>query len=183
MSQIDRTRRTILDSAVRALTRDSGATLSAVAAEAGVGRATVHRYFPQRTDLLHALAEDAIDQLSRTIDACRPDEGAVPDVLRRLAEVILPLADEQRFLEIGATVWDLPDLVDRWYSSTAVVEKVVRRGHDEGVVRPDLPVAWVTDLFVGALWTAAEAVRDGRIARNDAAGLVVCTVLEGVRPR
>ncbi|MDT7707544.1 MAG: hypothetical protein QOG20_3151, partial [Pseudonocardiales bacterium] len=36
MSQTDRTRRTILDAAVRALTRDSGATLSAVAAEAGV---------------------------------------------------------------------------------------------------------------------------------------------------
>ncbi|HXV94306.1 MAG TPA: TetR family transcriptional regulator, partial [Pseudonocardia sp.] len=181
--QIERTRRAILDAAVRALTRDSGATLAAVAAEAGVGRATVHRYFPQRADLVRALAEDAIDQLSRTIAACRLQEGPVPDALRRLAAAAIPLADEQRFLDVGPSVWDLPELAGRWYSAAAVVEDLVRRGRAEGVVRPDLPVAWVTDLILGAVWTAAESVRDGRIAPNDAAELVVGTLLDGVRPR
>lgn len=182
VSQNDR-RRVILDAAARALTRDSGATLAEVAVEAGVGRATVHRYFPTRSDLLRVLAEDAIDRVSRTIQECRPDDGPVSEVLHRIAEAVLPLADELRFLEIGADVWDLPDLVDRWYSTTAAVEGVVRRGVAGGVLRADLPVAWVTDLFVGALWAAAEAVRDGRIARNDAPGLVTDTLLDGVRPR
>ena len=50
-----RTRRAILDAAVGALARDASASLAEVASAAGVGRTTVHRYFPERADLLRAL--------------------------------------------------------------------------------------------------------------------------------
>jgi hypothetical protein len=47
-------------------------------------------------------------------------------------------------------------------------------------VRPDLPVAWVVDLFVAAVFAASDGITDGRIARRDAVPLVVGTLLDGV---
>lgn len=176
-------RQAILSAAVRTLTGEPAATLTAVAADAGVGRATVHRYFATREDLLAAIAEGAIDRLSVTITACRPDEGPVPEALRRIAEAVIPLADEMRFLEVGPALLDLPEQIGRWYSAPAVVEGLVRRGRDEGALSVDVPVAWVTDHFLGTIRTASESVRDGRIARNDAAALVCGSVLDGVRAR
>lgn len=175
-----RTRRTILSAAAVALSRDSGATLADVADEAGVARATLNRYFPQRDDLLRGLAEDAIDRISTTVEASRPDDGPVPAVLGRVAEALLPLAAELRFLETGAAVFALPGMVDRWYSSAAAVEAVVIRGQAEGTIKADVAATWVTDLFLGAVWTASDAVHDGRLARLDAPRLVVSSIVDGV---
>ncbi|MEU1179064.1 helix-turn-helix domain-containing protein [Streptomyces sp. NPDC005820] len=52
------TRRAILDAAITLLATDPTASLSEVAAAAGVGRTTVHRYFPERSDLLAAIGVD-----------------------------------------------------------------------------------------------------------------------------
>ena len=48
MGRPDRTRRSLLDAAVFVLSKDSSASLSEVATTAGVGRTTLHRYFPTR---------------------------------------------------------------------------------------------------------------------------------------
>jgi AcrR family transcriptional regulator len=58
-----RTRRAILDAAVVLLAGDPTASLGDVAAAAGVGRTTVHRYFPERSDLLAAISTDVLDKV------------------------------------------------------------------------------------------------------------------------
>ncbi|HUW15956.1 MAG TPA: TetR family transcriptional regulator, partial [Actinomycetes bacterium] len=55
----DRTRRAVLDAAARLFGKNSTASLSDVAAAAGVGRTTVHRCFATREELVRALVEDA----------------------------------------------------------------------------------------------------------------------------
>ena len=154
--------------------------MSALAPAMGIGRATLHRHFPTRDALVAAMALDALDRVSTAIDACLPIEGPVADAMLRIAATVIPLADEVRILDAGASVWDLRGLNDRWYSVTTVIEDLVRRGQSEGDIRPELSPAWVADLFVGTSWTAAVAIHDGRLAANDAPGLVVDATLRGV---
>ncbi len=52
----ERTRKAILDAAMTVLADNPSASLTDIAAAADVGRSTVHRYYPERTDLLRALA-------------------------------------------------------------------------------------------------------------------------------
>ena len=67
MGRPDHTRRTLLDAAVVVLSKDSTASLSVVAETAGLGRTTLHRYFPTRELLIRALVEDALDRVAEAI--------------------------------------------------------------------------------------------------------------------
>jgi len=118
----DMTKRVILDAASQLFARDPSAAMSALASAMGIGRATLHRHFPTRDAL------DALDRVSTAIDACLPTEGPVADAMLRIAATVIPLADEVRILDAGASVWDLRGLNDRWYSVTTVIEDLVRRG-------------------------------------------------------
>jgi AcrR family transcriptional regulator len=174
-----RARRAIMDAASGLLSKDSGTSLAQVATQAGMGRTTVHRYFATREALLTALAVDAIDRLETAVTACHLDEGPVPQVLRRVAEALVPMSHEFRFLQVGPQVWDLPELNDRWYSLADRIEQVVERGRREGDLRLDIPTAWLTDLFGAALWCAGDSIADGRLARRDAPSLIVEVLLRG----
>lgn len=178
----ERTRAAILDAAAALLPKDAGASLSEVATAAGVGRTTVHRYFPTREALLNALAKEAIDRLDSALTQARLHDGPVPAVLARVADLVIPLADEFRFLEVGPAIWDLDGLSDRWDSLARRLEALVDHGKREGTLRPDLPTAWVVDLFAGAVFTAGDAISCGRLARNDATRLVLDVLLHGAAP-
>ncbi len=174
-------RRHVLDAAATVLCSHSGASLAEVAAAAGIGRTSLHRLFPTRHDLLYALADDALIRVEAAVDgALPPGPEPVEESLRRLVEAVLPLADEMRFLDIGAGVWDLPEMVERWYDISRPVEEVVRTAKEAGELRADLPTAWAVDLFVAAIFAASNGVADGRIARRDAVDLVVDAILRGI---
>ncbi|TGJ95488.1 TetR family transcriptional regulator, partial [Actinotalea fermentans ATCC 43279 = JCM 9966 = DSM 3133] len=55
-----RTRRAILDAAVSVFSSNQAASLGEVAQAAQVGRSTLHRYFPERADLMRAVGAEAL---------------------------------------------------------------------------------------------------------------------------
>ena len=71
-----RTRQAILAAAVTVFARDPSASLGEVAAAAGVGRTTLHRYFPERSDLLAALAVHVLEQVAAATERAAPDARA-----------------------------------------------------------------------------------------------------------
>lgn len=182
-ARTDKTRRAILDACARLFIVDRSVSMTAIAREAGIGRATLHRYFSSRDDLLLATATDDIDRVSAAIADARPNDGPVGAVMRRIAVEFLPIANELRFLAGGDDIWKIPGVADRWISMTSVLEDLVRRGQAEGDLRPDLSAAWVTDLFIGIAWTAADSIADGRLAAHDAADRIVDATLNGAGKR
>ena len=174
------TRETVLRAAAALLAADSGASLAEIATAAGVGRTTVHRAFPTRSDLLTALALDAVDRLREAISSARLDEGSAPEAVERVVETVLPLADELRFLEAGPEVWDLPELQDAWWDITASLDALVERGQREGTLRPDVPAEVVVEAFVGMLWGVWQGVHDGRVARSTASRHLITLALAAV---
>ena len=96
MGRPDRTRRELLDAATAVLTKDSAASLAEVAAAAGVGRTTLHRYFATRDELVRALVEDALDRVERGHRRRPPRARPRHDALRRVVDAVVP---------IGVEVW------------------------------------------------------------------------------
>lgn len=180
VSRQDRTRRALLDAAAELLSKDTRASLGEVAAAAGVGRTTLHRYFPTREALVLALADEAVDCVAEAIADSRPTEGAVAPALRRAVAGLVELGPWVRFLNADPTIYDSPELNRRWYEAFEPVADALRRGQRDGSVRADLPVTWLVDLLGGAVITAWDSVHEGRLAAREAADVVSRSVLDGI---
>ena len=65
------TRDAIIDSAIIVLAGNASATMSEIALKAGVGRATLHRQFRSRDDLIRAIKDQCIRETDEASAALR----------------------------------------------------------------------------------------------------------------
>ena len=172
--------RAILNAAVGVLVVDRGASMRDISEAAGVGRATLHRYFPGREDLIRAIAMDALDECDAAIRSARIGEGTVTGALARLVEALVPIGERFHFLLYEAQLEDDPEFAAADEHVLRPVEDLIERGKKDETFRPEVPAAWIGDALEALLYAAWEGVRDGKIARRDAPGLVVSTLLTGL---
>ncbi|GGF49644.1 TetR family transcriptional regulator [Marmoricola endophyticus] len=173
-----RTRRDLVRSAVEVWGRDSRATLADVATAAGTGRATLHRYFPGRAELVAAVEEEALIRLGAAVDRAEVLEGSGAEALARLCHEML-VEDEVLGLVFADDA--LLDL-ETWEAvgHRDPVSLVVERGLDDGSLAADLPAQWLVVHVWAALFGGWLAARDGAVHARRAAELMVRTLLGGV---
>ncbi|PZT70465.1 TetR/AcrR family transcriptional regulator [Streptomyces sp. SW4] len=176
-----RTRRAILDAAVTLLAADASASLADVASAAGVGRTTVHRYFPERSDLLAAIGTEVLEKVAAATERARPEEGPVPEALERLCQEYFELGD-------GLTLmFDSPQLMtwSGWDEETPAdraLLRLVERGHAEGTVDAELSPAWVQSVLWSLLYSAWEHSRSRGATKHAALSLCLRTLRKTVAP-
>src|SRR5829696_2184565 len=84
----------ILDAAAATLAeRGEQASMADVAAAAGMARATVYRYFPNREALLEALGRLALEDAGERLQAGRLEEVAVPEAFERAVRALVAVGD------------------------------------------------------------------------------------------
>src|SRR3989441_12396777 len=113
----DRTRAAILDAAAHALSEHGGRTSMAdVAAAAGVSRATLYRYYPDREALLGALASRALaDAAARLADAGL-ERAPVEEAIERIVRALTAVGDRYAVL-VREQVEGDPDEIERLIAS------------------------------------------------------------------
>jgi AcrR family transcriptional regulator len=176
-----RTRRAIVDAAVALLAGDPTASLGDVAAAAGVGRTTVHRYFPERSDLLAAIGADVLDKVEAATVRARLDDGPAADALERLCQEYFELGDGLTLMFetpqlVNWSGWDEETAADRHFLHT------VRRGHAEGSIDPELDQEWVRNLVWALLYTAWEQARTTETPKHSAMTLCLHTLRKAIAP-
>ncbi|MBA9001698.1 TetR/AcrR family transcriptional regulator [Thermomonospora cellulosilytica] len=166
-----RTRRAILDAAVSLLSKNPAASLGDVAAAAGVGRTTVHRYFPERSDLLTAISADLLAKIAMATDRARVHRGTALEALERLC---------QEYFELGdglLLVFEDPEIMnwEGWQEETdadRALLGLVERGHAEGSIDPAMDPHWVQQVMWSLLYAAWQHSRDDCVPRH--AALAAC---------
>ncbi|MBF6211753.1 TetR/AcrR family transcriptional regulator [Nocardia puris] len=154
----ERTRRAIMDAAVRVLARDPSGSLGDVATEAGVGRTTVHRYFPERTDLINAIAVDTRDKLTAAQQRARLDEGSALDALERLCVELFDLAAQQMLLTLDDPVFAEASWEDG--PCEGQIRRTIERGRDAGELDAELDPRWVENMIWSFAYVAWMSVND-----------------------
>ncbi len=135
----------ILEAAARTLAAQGpSASMSDVAAAAGVARATVYRYFPARQMLLDELAQVALREIDERLGSARvhevPTQEAISRVVRALVEVgdaFVVLAQQRgRHAEFERTLG-------------APLARLFERAQAGGDIREDLAGSWLVGALVG----------------------------------
>lgn len=166
----------VLTTGARLLADDPSASLSAIAAEAGVDRRTVYRRFASRDDLLAAVYQARYDAVEEAIASARLREAPVAVALHRYVEAIIGV--NRRWPVQTARLVADETVRERRAPLIAEVDRFLRRATDEGLLRPGLPEGWVSTLLAQLMVNAAENLPQLDPAR--AADIVVDTLLRGV---
>ncbi|GAF42140.1 MULTISPECIES: TetR/AcrR family transcriptional regulator [Rhodococcus] len=135
-------RRNTLIKAARAVFADRGhdAPLDAIAAEAGVGIATLYRNFPSRDELAHAVARTTLAEVRelavRGLDECGDDpEGA----WWRFVDAVVELRMGALVPALVNSLDELPpDVRESRELTKSTVTEFIRRLQDDGLVREDV---------------------------------------------
>ncbi|MFB9902724.1 TetR/AcrR family transcriptional regulator [Allokutzneria oryzae] len=175
-----RTRRAILTAAALVFARDRGASLSTVAREAGVGRTTLHRYFPDRAALVRELAYEVVRETTEVL--ARADLECVPvwEAIERVIYEFVAMGERYYFLLQEHDLDSDTKLASSDSAALAPFLELLRRGQASGELRADLPAEWllqVTDSLVNEAWLAT---MDGTLARTDTVRAVMATLRGGI---
>ncbi len=183
----ERNAEAILDAAEELLQSHGHASISAVAAQAGVSRVTVYAHFPTWTALLEAAVERAVRRTMTALQSVHADEGTSIGALdRMLAATWQHLA---RYGAMAAAVAELlsPEAVTRTHQAAHhTIGALLERGQADGSFRTDLPTRWLVTASIALVHACSDEVRAGHIDERDALRILTTSVrdlLTGTRPR
>jgi AcrR family transcriptional regulator len=152
-----RTRARVLAAARTVLRRDGlgGATIEAIAAEAGVARSTVYRNWTTRDDVLAAAFDDAIGPPT-TADATRPLSDQLERVLTELARSLSDSEWGRALPAVVAAIDAEPALAERYGRLTqerrTALSELLDSAVDGGALPVGTPVDELIDALVGPLF-------------------------------
>ena len=167
----------ILDAAEELLQAQGHASISAVAAQAGVSRVTVYAHFPDWTALLEAAVERAVRRTMTALQAVHPEDGPPAQALdRMLAATWQHLS---RYQAMAAAVAELlsPEAVTRTHQAAHhTIGALLERGQADGSFRTDLPARWLMTASVALVHACSDEVRAGHIDEHDAVRILTTSV-------
>ncbi|MDF2848040.1 MAG: TetR/AcrR family transcriptional regulator [Oerskovia sp.] len=174
-----RTRRAILDAAVSVFSSNQAASLGEVAQAAQVGRSTLHRYFPERADLMRAVGAEALDRTRAAILAARLDDGGPATALRRLVVEYFDLGPWYMLLFADPLLADDEAFWQESDTAEAPVRDLFERGQRDGVFDRSLTISWDQRTLWWTLFNAWSVVTEDCTSRSDALRMAVRSI-EGV---
>ncbi|MDN5725578.1 MAG: hypothetical protein L0G99_06540 [Propionibacteriales bacterium] len=179
MSTVDRTQRAIIDAAISTWARDPAASLGVVAAAAGVGRTTLHRFHPDRAALLAAVNTELQIQFGQATARAVIDDGPAMAALRRLCIEFLALGEPLRMVFADNSPVD-PEAWTSGDGSHQHLQSLFHRGQADGSFDETLDPEWMLLTMWLLLFGAWAVMDETKIPRADAADLLMRTLAGAV---
>ncbi len=171
----------LLELATTCLARNPNASLLEIAEFAGIGIATLHRYFPSRDDLLHAISAKALDLVEQSIEKVDFNQPNIRLFFIQMITELIPLGDRVYFLAADIFAVLDEELTNR---EMKIAQRIIEKLKESQVgyqLRTDLKAEWMYDMMYHTIFLIWKYVHDGKMAANDAPELVVSMLLDGFR--
>ena len=171
-----------------------GATVGAIAKAAGLDRASVYYYFPDKFALFRAAIHDGLQEMFDALDIVAAETGPSADRLRRAIRIVMDVYERHYpYLYIYFREGAGSEIIDKKISAETVHSGVryeeillgiIQEGIDGGEFAEVLPAKITVNNIVGMLnWTYTWFRPDGRLTGRDIADGMTYTLVTGLQPR
>jgi len=166
-----RNREAVIEAALAVLPDDPNASMATIAELSGLGRTTVYRHFPTRSDLVVALFARVIEEAQAVTSAVIEEGGSTEDTLRALGPAIITIPDRFRFLH---GVRDLGEeiIAESTTDPNQPIRHFIEAAQRRGEIDPDMPVQWIGTAINGLATAAANEMREGRLTVAEAGSIL-----------
>ena len=162
------------------LADDPTASVQDVAAACGLHRATVHRHFASREDLIHAVRVQAFSQTQVELDRLADDGTLDPMVaLEKMALALFTVGDRFRIYRFTTTLG--PGIDQQRDEVRAPMGVVIKRAQKAGLLRKDITAPLMVAAFGGLDFGMLPEVANGVSAKK--AARTVIALMRGQSPR
>lgn len=176
-----RSRNALLSAATDVLIRNPDASLSEIAAQAGVGRATLYRHFQTRE---HLLVELALESLAETDKACAHIQEENLKGRRAIEEIfrsVMPLANRFHFLlSLWPSIETHQKLKDAYTDQLYQLVGSIEEAKMENSIDKSLPNDWLIELIDNLLYTGWHCIANGSLTVERATELSIRAFFDGV---
>ncbi len=174
------TRDAIIEAAFLLFAEQPTASLGDLAKRAGVGRATLHRHFPGRPELMRALAKIAMEELDQAVKEATADAETFEEGFRLAMHASVAMASRQWFLAHQGV--DADEEVGAIYqASLKELREDIDKAKDEGFFDRSIPTAWIAEVHENLTFAAWSLVRSGEATPKQAADLAWHTFSQGLK--
>lgn len=154
------------------------ASMNDVAEAAGVARATVYRYFPNREALLDELAQVAVSDVDARLAAARIDEVAPEEGIARAVRALVDVGDSFVLLTRERRRSD-SERFERQF--TRPVRQLFERGQTSGDIRDDITGARLTESLIGLIVGVLTSIPP--LGKEDMIATITSLFLDGAHAR
>ncbi len=174
------TEQAIIEAAFQLLNQNPRASLADIANHAGVGRATLHRHFSGRDDLIKVLMLQAIDETERAADTASQHASSYAEALQLIFKAIIPLGNRHWFLAQEHEPGDRT-IKRKLEQQNKAMNKVINHAKTEGLFSSELPNDWIIQTYDHMIHAAWEMVRTGQATIDQATQLAWQTLINGLK--
>ena len=173
------TEEAIIQAAFDVLNRTPNASIADIASRAGVGRATLHRHFSSRDDLIRALCLRAIKELDGAAEEAVEQATSNADALRLILQAVIPLGNRYGFLASALDTGD-QELNAHYERQMQETRDLIDAAKSEGALAQDAPTTWIAQAFDHLIYAGWESVYTKEATPSQAACLAWRTLTKGV---
>ena len=152
-------------------------TTKELAESVGISKASLHRVYGSRDDLVQVLTDLTKGVVQTIIDTIN---GSFPDFEKHLDEVIAIHFANVEFVYFAGSnqICESENFVDSYVSSLDVF---FEKGRRAGFLNTDIPSPAMTEVFIPLFCSITDAVRRGRIGENEQLVIFKSVLLNGLR--
>ena len=136
-------REQITTSAITFLSGKPLASMEEIAKAAGIGRATLFRYFNNRQALVDELELECKRRLNRAIAPYLSLELPADQLLYQVIKALIPLGDSLHFLFFEAFNINNPQVESAFQDDIKIWERLIVQLQEEGLINSNLSHRWI----------------------------------------
>ena len=176
----ERSMAAILAAAPDVLAGNPDASMTEIARQAGVVRATVYMHFPDRQALIDAVTAKAVSDVTAVVGRAEPDRGDPAEALARVITAAWKAMDRFHALVGINTRRPYGEMQDQHRLVLGALRPLIERGQAAGRFRADVPASWHLAMILALVHGASGEIRRGAIGEDEAEKAVLASVLGAV---
>jgi len=182
-ARVKKSTEALINAGLRLLNKNKETSLSEIAAEAGVGRATLYRLYKNKEELVKAIAMFCIQEYDKAIEPVDKKAKSYMHAFELLFQYSMPLTEQFQFLlSLDYFAPTIPEVEAIFEKQSEEMLALIEAAKKEGSVDKALLSEWINNFIEGLFYASWIQQKEHGTSSEEAARMAFLCFRRAVTP-